>query len=167
MWRTQHLAKIGVVVVAALLAQWTARAQQSSWSDVLDLNDRDARALLHEMTRKGDLTTKEHAAAWIVLATVAQGAGLEHCAFPGVGDDLSFLWKPALDGMSSEEAKTLNRIVTSNYRNAEKSGRLRLDLLFPITREAVASLSTQGRYNCRAVSEVWQSGRAYVRAKGM
>ena len=84
-----------------------------------------------------------------------------------MGDDLSFLWKPTLDGMSREDAIMLNRIVTSNYRNAEKSGRLRLDLLFPITREAVASLSTQGRYNCREVSTVWQNARNYVRAKGL
>jgi hypothetical protein len=159
-------------LLGALLAT-TASAQEhpdaqpgSSWSDILDLNDRDAAVRLHAMTQIGKLTTKELAEAWIVLASVAQGAGLEHCGFP-MPDDLSFLSKPALDGMTSEEIFTLNRIVTSNYRNAEKSGKLRLRLLFPVTRQAVLILSTpQGNYNCREVTKVWTAGRNYVRARG-
>jgi hypothetical protein len=158
MWRT-------VILAMVLLAPLPAHSQ-SSWSDILDLNDQDAAVRLHAMTEKGDLITKEFAEAWIVLASVAQGAGLEHCGFP-MPEDLSFLSKPALDAMSWEEILSLNRIVTSNYRNAEKTGKLRLNLLFPVTRQAVLLLSTpQGNYNCREVTKVWTAGRNYVRAKG-
>ena len=36
------------------------------------------------------------------------------------------LWKPALNSMSEEEIFTLNRLVTSNFRNAEKNGQISL-----------------------------------------
>jgi hypothetical protein len=61
MWRT-------VIAAMVLLLVPLTAYPQSSWSDILDLNDQDAAALLHAMGQKGDLTTKEFAEAWIVIS---------------------------------------------------------------------------------------------------
>jgi hypothetical protein len=86
------------------------------------------------MSSEGNLKDdKLFAGAWIVVSSVALGMGLEKCHFPKP-DDMSFMWKPAKDAMSEDEILTLNRVVTSNFRNSEQKGRLLLDRLFPITR---------------------------------
>lgn len=61
------------------------------------------------------------AAAWLVLSSVAKGVGLGDCAFHST-PDTSFLWRPALDGLNENQILILNRVVTKNYRDAERSG---------------------------------------------
>ncbi|NPV25807.1 hypothetical protein [Bradyrhizobium aeschynomenes] len=134
-------------------------------ADVLDLNDVDARRTLLLVTATSDLDTKVNAGAWIVLSSVAMGMGVEKCHFPQ-SDDMSSMWKPALDGMTPDEIFTLNRVTTSNFRNAERNGRVLLDRLFPITRQAVLLLSNgKGQWDCERISEVWTASRNYMNAK--
>ena len=72
--------------------------------------------------------TKLFAEAWVVISSVAMGMGLEKCHF-FKPDDMSFMWKPAKDAMTEDEILTLNRVVTANFRNSERKGRLLLDRL--------------------------------------
>ena len=126
----------------------------AQFASILDANDVDANRTLHATTATGDLTNRQHAEAWVVFSSVAAGMGTEKCNFPRPSD-MTFMWKPALDSMSEEEIFTLNRLVTSNFRNAERNGRVLLDRLFPITRQAVISLSDRGgAWNCERLSEV-------------
>jgi hypothetical protein len=91
--------------------------------------------------------------------------GLEKCYF-FKPDDMSFMWKPARDALSDDEILTLNRVVTSNFRNSERGGRLVRERLFPITRHAVIALSDKrGNWDCREISRVWDAVRSYVKGR--
>ena len=94
------------------------------------------------------------AAAWLVLSSVAKGVGLGDCAFHST-PDTSFLWRPALDGLNENQILILNRVVTKNYRDAERSGRIVVADLYPVTRQVVALLTTpSGEWDCSKVAEV-------------
>ena len=102
----------------------------------------------------------------MVLSSVASGMGTEKCSFPRP-NDMTFMWKPALESMSEEEIFTLNRLVTSNFRNAEKNGKTSLDRLFPITRQAVIALTDrQGAWDCKQLSGVWTAAKNYLKTEG-
>jgi hypothetical protein len=148
----------GVIALSAF--GLTAKA-----ADILDQNDAASKRTLTEMGAIGELSDKQNAEAWIVISSVATGMGLEQCNFPSP-DDMTFMWRPASDSMSKDEIYTLNRLVTSNFRNAERSQYVLLDRLFPVTRQAVLILSDgKGTWNCREISRVWDAARNYNRAR--
>jgi hypothetical protein len=133
-------------------------------NSVLDLNDAVASRVLHQMAAEGNLKgNKLFSEAWVVISSVAMGMGLEKCHFFRP-DDMNFMWKPATDALSNDEILTLNRVVTSNFRNSERNGRILRDRLFPITRQAVNNLSdARGNWDCSEISRVWDAARSYVK----
>lgn len=151
-------------LLALLLAAWTpsvVSAQQPS--TILEIGDDAARKLLNDMAAKGNLKLPMHAEAWVVTATVALGMGLEKCGLPKPGDDS--MWTPALETMSPEQVMVLNRMVTANFRKAEKGNFVDLDKLFPVTRQVALSLSDdKAKWNCSEIAGVWAAAANYSTA---
>jgi hypothetical protein len=146
--------------VALVIVSLSDHAQAAETS-VLDLNDADARRTLTLMAATGNLRDRVSAESWIVISSVAMGMGFEKCSFPQT-DEAQRMWLPALQGMSSDDIYTLNRLVTSNFRTAERHGRILLDRLFPVTRQAVLILSNgKGRWNCSEISKVFDAARNF------
>ena len=153
--------KLFIIVVLVLISA-EAGAQTRS---ILDENDVVSRRVLTTMSVTGNLKDKQNAEAWVVVSSIALGMGMEQCNFPR-SDDMTFMWQPASDGMSEDEILTLNRLVTSKFRNAQRNGHVSLDRLFPVTRQAVLKLSDgKGRWNCREISRVWDAAHSYTSAK--
>ena len=135
---------------------------------VLDLNDAASNRVLQQMSSGGNLKgNKFFAEAWVVISSVAMGMGLEKCHL-FKPDDMTFMWKPAREALSDDEILSLNRVVTSNFRNSERNERLLRDRLFPITRQAVIRLSdARGNWDCREISRVWDAARSYVKNRNL
>jgi hypothetical protein len=163
MWRNAFASNM-IALFFWSIAVGTSKAENS----VLDLNDESSRKVLQQMASEGNLkNNKLRAEAWVVISSVAIGMGVEKCHF-FTPDDMSFMWKPAQDAMSEDEIMTLNRVVTSNFRNSERNGQLLRDRLFPITRQAVINLSdARGNWDCREISRVWDAARSYVKNRNL
>lgn len=150
---------------ALLLVMFSYVLPVHAQSSVLDLNDPDAKRTLALMAATGELKNRILAEGWIVVSSIALGVGIEKCSFPQ-SDDASRMWRPALESLSEDEIYTLNRLVTSNFRNAEKNGSVILERLSPVTRQAVLMLSDKGRtWNCREISQVFNVARNFNRNK--
>lgn len=148
-----------LIVLSSLWSPIAVQAQQRS--DVLQLDDRSANRLLGEMVERGNLDTREHAEAWIVVATIALGMGLEKCGFSKPGNG-SIFFEPALDTMSPDQVKVLNRLVTSNFRRAETPDFVDLDSVYPITRQTILFVSDDGpNWNCEKIGGVWEAAANY------
>lgn len=146
-------------ILSIVLSPVFAMAQQPS--NILEIDDNSAKLLLGAMWSKGDLETPRHSEAWTVVSTVALGMGLEKCGFAKPGDG-SFFWKPALESMTPDQILVLNRMVTANFRDAETDKFVRLKQLFPITRQAVISLSDgKAKWNCKEIATVWEAALNY------
>jgi hypothetical protein len=163
--RPVSLAWAATAAILSLVVTVRASATEPS---VLDLNDEASRMLLKRMSAEGNLKANKLAAeAWVIVSSVAMGMGLQKCHF-FKPDDMSFMWKPAREALSDEEILTLNRVITSNFRNSERGGRLLRERLFPITRQAAISLSAKsGIWSCREISRVWEAARSYVTSRGL
>ena len=159
-----------IVVVTLIGSVWWNIAINvcNAENSVLDLNDESSRKVLQQMASEGKLKdNKLQAEAWLVLSSVAMGTGIEKCHF-FQPDDMSFMWKPAKETLSEDEILTLNRVVTSNFRNSERNGHLLTDRLFPITRQAVLALrDARGNWDCREISDVWNKARNYVKSRNL
>lgn len=154
-----------VLSLALLFVMLTTPPTFAQYTSILDSNDADAKRTILSVMATSNLSSTPNAEAWMVLSSVALGMGIEKCHFPK-SEDMTFMWKPALVSMTPDDIFTLNRLVTSNFRNAERDGRLSLERLFPVTRQAVLLLSDgKGRWNCQRISEVWTAARNYMSAK--
>jgi hypothetical protein len=150
----------------ALLIVCLSDQGKAADDSVLDQNDVAARQTLTLMAATGTLKDRVFAESWIVISSVAMGMGFEKCSFPQ-SDEAKQMWRPALQSMSPDEIYTLNRVVTSNFRNAERNGRLLLDRLFPVTRQAVLILSNgKGKWNCSEISKVFDAARNFIKNNG-
>ncbi len=151
--------KLFTIVLLVLSMPLAASAQGSS--NILKIDDASARRLLAQMSSQGNLKTAQHSEAWAVVATVALGMGIEKCGFPQPGDG-SIFWRPALESMTPDQVKVLNRMVTANFRDAQTAKFVNLKQLFPITRQAVLFLSDgKSKWNCEEIAGVWQAATSY------
>jgi len=149
-------------IASATTPSTAQNAAPPTIKSILDANDAMSRHIIQETTATGNMKDRLHAEAWVVIASVALGMGRQFCYFPNVGAT-KFIMMPSLDSMSEDDIYEMNRVVTSNYRNAERNGRVVLDRLFPATRQVVLSLSDgRGRWNCREISNVWQAAYDYL-----
>lgn len=157
--------KRSVLVLAGLLCSASVQAEETPGipaTHILDLNDGDSLITLKAMALAGDNHSKLLAEAWIVMSSIATGEGRQRCGFD---DDVTkAMWQPALDGMSKDEIYELNRVVTSNFRNAQNGSSLDKRKLFPVSRQAVTLLSDdKGSWSCFAITEVRERASTYVR----
>ena len=154
-----------LLVTIALVCYAFPCAAVVSSTKILDFNDEDALTTLKNMAITGDNHAKIFAEAWIVLSSVALGEGLAQCHLPQ-GDSAKYIWKPALDGLNSDEIYELNRLITSNFRHAENNGSVSIDHLYPITRQVVIYLGGKyGHWNCQRNKEVWFKSEEYMKQK--
>ena len=151
-----------ILMVEALGGRAQARAEDAS---VLQLNDRAAGLLMKEMAKTGDLRNRSHAEAWVVLASVALGTGIEKCGFPTPGA-ANFIFEPAFDGLTEDQIFVLNRLITKNFRESETDKFVNLEPLHSITKAAVTYLSNRDRtWNCREIAQVWENAIIYMKDK--
>ena len=155
-----------VVAVSLIIETLGATAQaETNHASVLQLDDGAAKSLMQEMVQTGDLRNRSHAEAWVVLVSVALGAGLEKCGFPQT-DNNAFLFEPAGDSMTEDQIFVLNRLITKNYRESETDKFVNLESLYSITKAAVQFLSNRDQtWNCREIAQVWENAITYMKNK--
>lgn len=160
-----HLIIILSVVSLSPFA-WAEDESNIPATHILDLNDSDALIVLKAMALVGDNHAKLLAEAWDVLSSIAMGEGRQRCGFDN--DTAQAMWLPALDGMNKDEIYELNRVVTSNFRNAENGSSLDLRKLFPISRQAVTFLTDRnGKWSCGSISGIRDKSINYMKAKSL
>ena len=156
--------QLTLVLVALLLATPVCADESVTMpaTHILDLNDADASAALKAMALVGDNHAKLLAEAWIVLSSIAMGQGRARCGFDD--ETAKTMWVPALDGMTKDEIYELNRVVTSNFRNAETGSVVDKRKLFPISRQSVLLLTDRsGRWDCNAIVDLKNRSATYVK----
>lgn len=156
-----------VLALAGLLLAAPAHAdepQGTSATHILNLNDNDALIALKAMALAGDNHSKLLAEAWLVLSSIALGEGRQRCGLPD--EAAKTMWQPALDGLTRDEIYELNRVVTSNFRNAETGTTLEKRKLFPVSRQAVILLSDRsGNWDCKTIQDVRERSTVYMRGR--
>jgi hypothetical protein len=157
----------------------TPLAGQEKVTDILDLPYKDAVISLRGMALHGNMRDKLDGGAWMVLSTIATGFGRADCGLEG-GE--KWLFYPALDILTKEQAFELNRLVTANFRNAQygpDDTETDVNKLYPISRAAYEYLTTiytkplkRGmrigiKVDCAKVRDVWEHARSYMQNKSL
>jgi hypothetical protein len=77
---------------------------------------------------------------------------------------MEFMWTPALEGMTESQIIIFNRLITANFRAAERGAQIDLKALYPVSRQASLMLMDQkGNWDCNEVMRTWEAAVNFMK----